>query len=401
MFAARRHMLLVALSGGLLAMLLGGLGPGEVSPVFLGAIHTTVGVEAPIIYAALGGMLNEAGCFKAMADICRHYQGKGHLVPITAALVLLQGIIGYMIGLGVSTTYLIAPILAPVTGASRPVIAALAIVSAVGFSTSPASPETFITARIAQRPVVDHAAAMLPYAVLFYALVTALAIRGIRKHGSLAGQDAGFSGPVDFPAALKQAAPAIVFLTLLIAGAPLNSLFGITFFTPLVTLILVSFLTVLCTRLNAGEACAALIQNSRFILMVLFSVGIFLGFMEIIGMMGSFSALAELAQELPRPLRLSAAMGIGFLAAIPAGAFCTGVLALILPAMASLGMDSVAMGFVAMSIALGSHLCPVQVNVGALKDGFSLPVAEVVRGNIPYILGMLAMITAVAALLHS
>ncbi|MDR2820896.1 MAG: hypothetical protein LBB60_10265 [Desulfovibrio sp.] len=399
MFLARQHMLFVGLSGGLLAMLLGGLGLDRATPVFLEAIRSTVGVEVPIMYAALGGLLSEAGCFRAMANICRHYRSKGHLVPITAALVFLQGLITYMIGLGVSTTYLIAPVLASLTGASRPVIASLAIISAIGFSTSPASPETLITAQIAQRPVVEHATAMLPYTLLFYALAAALAAYGVRCQTSRQSRLAGTANqvPLHFPSALRHSAPAVFFLLLLIAGNPANTLLGTTFFTPLLTLILVPLLTVFCTPFSIRQTCVTLIESSRFVLMVLFSVGIFWGFIDIIGKMGAFSALAELASIVPRSLCLPAAMLIGFLVAIPAGAFCTGVLALTLPTMASLNIDSVPMGFIAMAIALGSHLCPVQVNVGALRDGFSLTVKEIVRGNIPYILSALAIAMAAGA----
>lgn len=401
LFVARQHMLVVALAGGVLAMLLGGLWPDAATPIFLSALRNTVGVEVPIIYGALGGLLSEAGCFRAMADLCRHYQSKGHLVPLSAALVFLQGLITYMIGLGVSTTYLIAPVLAPLTGASRPVLAALAIISAVGFCSSPASPETFITAQTAQRPVLDHALAMLPYTFLFYILATAMAAYGVYRQHSAASRmgQAPSQVPLHFPSTLKRCAPALLFLLLLVFGPPLKRLCGLTFFTPLLTLILVPALTVCCTPFSIRQTCITLVESSRFILMALFSVGIFLGFMDIIGKTGAFAELAELASMVPRALCLPVAMAVGFLVAIPAGAFCTGILALTLPTVASLNIDSVGMGFIALAIALGSHLCPAQVNVAALKDGFGLTIKEVIHAIGPYIFVALLIAMTFAAYL--
>lgn len=400
MLILRQHMLFAALSGGVLALIVGGLPLDKASSLFLTALHNTVGVEVSIIYAAIGGLLAKAGCFNAIVDIARFfYRKRGHIISMVAVLVLLHGIVTYMIGLGANSTYLIAPMLASLIGAQRHVMVALAITSAIGFSTSPSSPETFITAQIAQRNVMEHAAAMLPYTFVFYLLAVLLAAYGIWRHHSLLGHavERARKSPINISASWKMTLPALTFFVLLIVGNPLNKLLGANYFTPMLTLIVVCVLTALCTALNSRQVCKDLLESSRYILVALFGVGIFLGFINIMGEIGTFSAFAALESKVPRELCLPVVMLIGFLAAIPSGAFCTAIVALVLPTLASMGdMSSVSMGFVTMSIALGAHLSPVQVNVHAIKDSFNVSLKELVHGNVPFMFGLLLILMIVA-----
>ena len=83
---------------------------------------------------------------------------------------------------------------------------------------------------------------------------------------------------------------------------------------------------------------------------------------------------------------------MSFLIAIPSGAMCAGVLALILPTLSLLGMPSSAMGFVAIAAGIGTQVSPVQVNLAALSDGFKVEVITIVKNNMKYMLIALGLL---------
>ena len=116
LLALRQHMIVAGAAGGLLAMLIGRLSPATATPIFLGAIHDSVGVEIPIIYSAIGGMLYQAGSFQAGIDLCRRNMNERRHTLVAAILVLLHGCLTYMMGIGVIATYLIAPVLFSIVG---------------------------------------------------------------------------------------------------------------------------------------------------------------------------------------------------------------------------------------------------------------------------------------------
>ena len=111
-----------------------------------------------------------------------------------------------------------------------------------------------------------------------------------------------------------------------------------------------------------------------------------------IGELGTFEQIAALASNVPEAIILPVAMIIAFLIAIPSGAFAAGVLTLILPTLSALGLPSEAMGFVAIATGLGTQISPVQINVAApLAKGFEIDIIDVIKGNLKYILGALAL----------
>ena len=394
----RKHMLVAALAGGIAAMIIGKITPGEATGIFLKGVGNMMGITIPILYAAAAGMVAKAGSFTAIVHLARHYL-KGRLAPLAAFMVLVQGLATYMAGMGAGNTMVIAPLVAAAVGAIPHVVAGMAIIAAVGFTTSPASTETVIAAQMANRDVMEHASAMLPYTALFYVLAALLAGYGVWKHGSplKADKDAGDnSESLAIGAAWKNALPAFTLLIFVVAGGYLNKLVGTSLFTPMVAIIVAGILTAVCTKLNSTQTCDAMIEGSRFILMTLLAVGIFLGFVNMIGEIGTFKALAELADKAPTSLTLPVAMIIAFIVAFPAGAFCAGVLTLVLPTLAQLNMPSEAMGFVAIATALGTQISPVQINVAALSEGFNLPIMKVIRFNLPFILGALVLLIAIA-----
>ncbi len=402
LLALRQHMLVAGAVGGILAMVIGKMSPAAATPIFLDAIHNSVGAEVSIIYSALGGMLYQSGSFQSGIDLARRHMNERHHVPAVMVLILLHGCLTYMIGLGVVSTYLIAPIIFSLVGFVPRVVAALSIVSAVGFCTSPASPETLITSQIAGRNVVEYAASMLPYTFFFYGLAALLAGYGVWKQGIAPKAENEETAAADtttsYFALLVRSLPSIVFLVLLISANPINKQVGANVVTPLTILVLIAVLTILCTKFSTDEMSVSLVENSRFVLMVLFAVGIFLGFLNIISELGAFQQLVSLAGYFPLRICLPVAMLLAFLIAIPAGAFCTAIILLVLPTLAGLGLWPESLGLVAIAAGLGAHVSPVQVNVGAFRDCFHEEQATIIRANVKFMLGALAVLIAVAML---
>lgn len=389
----RKHMLFAGLVGGILAVIIGGLEFQKASQMFVGGITNMLGITVPIIYAAAAAMVSKAGSIESLVELARRSL-KGKISILAGIVVLIQAFATYMAGMGAGNTMVTAPLVAAAVGAVPEVIAAMSIATAVGFTTSPASTETVLTAESAGREIVAHASAMMPYTIVFYILAAGLAIYGVHKKGTLikASSKNEDSNDKSNGVLLKQSIPAIALLIMVVGGSKINSLIGINLFSPATSVIITSILTVLLTPLNIDKTCDALIDGSRFILTTLFSVGIFLSFINMIGELGTFEQLAALASNVPESVVLPVAIIIAFLIAIPSGAFTAGVLTLILPTLSVLGLPSEAMGLVAIATGLGTQVSPVQINVAALAEGFDVDMIDVIKGNVKYILGALALL---------
>lgn len=396
----KQHMLFAGLIGGILAILIGGLDMSQASQMFVGGITNMLSITVPIIYAASAAMVSKAGSIESLVELARRSL-KGKVSILAGIIVLIQGFATYMAGMGAGNTMVTAPLAAAAVGAIPEVIVAMAIVSAVGFTTSPASTETVLAAESAGRDVISHAAAMRPYTIAFYLLAAGLAIYGVYKKGGITKVNAEKEN-VDKSRSngtlLKQSIPAIALLVMVVGGNALNSLIGISLFTPATAVIFTSILTVLLTPLNINETSEALIDGSKFILTTLFAVGIFLSFINMIGELGTFEQIAALASNVPEGIILPVAMIIAFLIAIPSGAFAAGVLTLILPTLSALGLPSEAMGFVAIATGLGTQVSPVQINVAALSKGFEIDIMDVIKANLKYILGALVLLIIIAVI---
>ena len=289
----------------------------------------------------------------------------------------------------------IAPLVAAAVGAVPEVIAGMAIATAVGFTTSPASTETVLAAEAAGRDVVEHASSMMPVTILFFLLGAALAVYGVYKRGTMIvkrekeeeQQDQLTTGQL-----WVRAVPAITLLVLVVFGSKLNNLIGIHLFVPAINVIITAVLTACLTPLKINKTCDALGEGSRYILTTLFSVGFFLAFINIIAKLGTFEELAALVGNAPQAVIVPCAMIMGFLIAIPSGAFCAGVLTLILPTLSLLGMPSEAMGFVAIATGFGTQVSPVQINIAALSEGFKQDIMKTVRSNIKFVVGALILL---------
>lgn len=397
----KKHMLVAGLFGGLAAILIGGMNLSDVSGMFVGGISNMLGITVPILYAASAAMVSQAGSIEALVALFRKSL-KGKIAILAGIIVLIQGFATYMAGMGAGNTMVTAPLVAAAVGAVPEVIAAMAIISAVGFTTSPASTETILAAESAGVDVGIHASNMMPFTIAFYLFAFALAVYGVKKRGALfTGKDQAKEDDLENTSSgqlLKRAFPAIALLLMVVAGSKINGLLGIALFNPATTVILTAVLTVLLTNMNTDETSEALIDGSRFILTTMFSVGIFLSFINMIAALGTFEQIAGIARNAPESIILPVAMIIAFLIAIPSGAFTAGVLTLILPTLSALGLPSEAMGFVAIATGLGTQISPVQINVAALAKGFDSDIMGVIRMNFKYIIGAMVLLTAMAVI---
>ena len=397
---SKKHMLVAGFAGGVLAIIIGGLNFDQISEQFIGGISNMLGITVPIIYAATAVMVSRAGSIQALVELSKRIL-KGKIAILAGIIVLIQGFATYAAGTAAGNTMVTAPLMAIAVGAVPEVIGAMAIISAVGFTTAPSSTETVLAAESVGRDVVAHASAMMPYTIGFYLLAAGLAIYGVYRRGSLTTKQAENLEDKEVQSNMslfKQSIPFLVLLVMVVIGNYLNEIIGIKFFSPATIVIITAILTVICTPLDLDSTSESLVDGSKFILTTLFSVGIFLSFINMIADLGTFEQIASLAKNVPEGILLPVAMLLAFLIAIPSGAFTAGVLALILPTLSTLGLPSEAMGFVAIATGLGTQISPVQINVAALSEGFDMDLLEIVKNNILYIIGMLVIVTIVAVI---
>ena len=405
----RKHMLVAGLFGGFTAVvvsfILQGMGTIDEAINFLvmqGLL--TQGVQqmlstyiAPVIYAAAAVMISKTGAFRALIELLNRGL-KGKIAWIAAGIVLVQAIATYMSGLGAGNTMVIAPLLAVAIGFVPQAVAAMAIATAVAFTTSPSSTETAITSDTAGMVTADFANMMLPFTIVVFLLAAGLAYYGVKKHGSLVTTNEEHKDEFANTATKElwfRVVPIVTFLFVVVVGGLINDLFPSPVFVPFVNVIIVAILVVIFGKTSMDDTSKNFVEGSRFILTTLFGVGVFLGFINFIAHLGTFETLAGYAGDFPSALVVLAAITIGFLLAIPAGAFAAGVLTLILPTLGLLNLAPFAYGLVAIGVGLGTQISPVQINVAALSEGFNKSIMDIVKNNmrfIPVAFGVLALV---------
>ena len=411
----KKHMLVAGIFGGLTAVvvsfILRGMGTIDEAITFVvmqGLL--TDGVEqmlstyiAPVIYASAAVMISKTGAFKALVELLnRLLQGK--IAWIAAAIVIVQAIATYMSGLGAGNTMVIAPLLAAAVGFIPQVVGAMAIATAVAFTTSPASTETALTSDTAGMVTSEFANMMLPFSATVFILAAALAFYGVKKKGDMIqtsdAEKSEFADATDKDLWFR-IIPILTFLFVVVVGGALNDLFPSPVFIPFINVIIVAILCVIFGKTSMDETSKNFVDGSKFILTTLFGVGVFLGFINFIAHLGTFEELAGWAGEAPGGLVVLTAILIGFFIAIPAGAFAAGVLTLIFPTLGLLELTPFAYGLVAIGVGLGTQISPVQINVAALSEGFNLTIIDVVRNNVRFVavaitvLSVIGLITGV------
>ena len=387
----KKHMLFSGLVGGLIAVVIGGFNLGDVNGAVMDGVRTMFSYTAPILFAAAAVMVSKAGSVKAVVQLAEN-AFKGNIAIFAGILVLIQAAATYMAGMGAGNTMVIAPLVALAVGAVPEVIAGMAIVTAVGFTTSPASTETVLAAEAAGIDVVQHASNMLPMTLLFFLLGASIAVYGVWKRGVIISEKNVDRSETIEGNLYVRALPATALLLFVILGSRINGLIGFVVFTPVTTVMIAAILTAMLTPLKINKTAEALVDGSRYILTTLFGVGIFLSFINLIAKLGTFEQLASLVGTVPQGFIVPAAMVMAFLIAIPSGAFAAGVLVLILPTLSLLGLPSQAMGFVAIAVGLGTQISPVQINVAALSEGFGVEILSICRSNLKFILSALLIL---------
>jgi hypothetical protein len=400
----RQHMLIAGAVGGITAMVLGGIGIQAGTGFVLDGINQLMSITVPILYAATAALVARAGATSAIVTLAERRFGK-RISLLAGFMVLVQALATYTAGLGAGNTMVTAPLVFAAVGAIPHVIAGMAIVTAVSFTTSQASTETVVTAEFAGVELAEHASNMLPFTLLFWAVGIGLAIYGVAKHGGMLGNSRKVSNDdaeeLTTGQLWKLASPGIALLVMVVSSGRLNDLVGTTIFTPVTIVVFTVMLTYFLTPLNWNETAEGLVQGSQFIVVTLFSVGVFLGFINILGEIGTFELIASWAELAPEPLLVPVAVIIAFIVAIPAGAFTAGVLTLVLPTLSVLGLSSEALGLVAIAAGLGTQVSPVQINVAALASGFDKDVMQIVRGNIKFVGGALGLVLLLSVGLFS
>ncbi|PKK93539.1 MAG: hypothetical protein CVV61_04130 [Tenericutes bacterium HGW-Tenericutes-6] len=407
----KKHMLVAGLVGGVVAIIVSwilvatGTLEAGIKPADINRLVINVGVTdmlskylAPVIYAAGAVMIARSGSIKAFIEALNRVL-KGKLAYLAAAIVIVQGLATYMAGMGAGNTMVIAPLMAAAVGFVPEVVAAMAIATAVGFTTSPASTETAFTATAAGMEVGDFANMMIPFTIVVYILAAALAFWGVHKRGSALTSGAQAESEYkDMPT--KQlwtmVIPTIAFLLLVILGGKINQLFPVPFFLPFINVLIAAILCVIFCKVSPDKVSENLIDGSRYILTTLFGVGLFLGFINMVGFLGTFSELAALVGNAPSWLVIFVACVFAFLIAIPSGAFAAGVLTLILPTLALIpGLSPLGFGLIAISVGLGTQISPVQINVAALSEGFKVSIFDIVKNNTKFVLVAFSVIALV------
>ncbi|ABM10526.1 putative integral membrane protein (plasmid) [Paenarthrobacter aurescens TC1] len=347
----KQHMLVAAFIGGALAIILGRLDAVVINKLFTEGITKMLGMTVPILYAATASMVTKAGSINSVVNLANHYF-KGRIAILAGFMVLIQGVATLMSGLASSNSIVIAPLVFAAFGAVPEVIAGMTIVSAVAFSTTPVSGHAVVAAQMAKIDIFEYFSLMQPIVALFFVIGIGIAVFGVLKRGTMfkgTGSETSENAAAaeDATDSVNQmwikAVPFIALLIMAVFGSNINKLIHINIFTPAINVIITVILTMVCAKFSPREASDALVDGSRIFLVTLFSVGLFLGFINMIGEIGTFVAIANLVNNVPQVLVVPIAILIGYLLAIPVGALSTAVAALILPTLAAIGLSPLAL----------------------------------------------------------
>lgn len=378
-------MLVAGLVGGVLAMIVGGISLSQANGLFLAAIPSMLGMTVPIVNSAVATAVFKSGGYTSALTLVRRGI-KGQTWIMAAFIVVLQAAATYMSGIGGGSAMVIAPLAFAALGAIPELIAGMSIATAVCFTTSPASLESGVVSQLSGVAVGDYVSQMRLFTLLFVVIAVGIAVFGaIRRKAIFTGEESAEYQNMTNLQLLKNTVPAIFLLFAVIVGPLINNAIGIPVLGPLAYTVITVALITLCTKFNVNESCAALVDGSTYILTRLFSVGIFLGFINVIGETGAFTSIVNVAQMAPSFLIVPAMILAGFLIGFPAGAYVGSVLALILPIAVSLGFSPVAIGLVTVGVGFGSQISYVNITMQALASGFQKSISDIVKGNVKWV----------------
>lgn len=392
----RHHMLIAGLAGGVVAMIIGGVGLEDATSIVSAAIPGMVSIITPAIYSTTALVVAKAGGFEALMRLSRKIVGDKEYI-IAALIVLIQSLATYAAGLGAGNTMVTGPLAFAILGAHPAVIAGMSLGTAASFMTSPSGADAAAISEISGIPIADYSSAMLVPTIIIWILAMLIAIIGVYRSGSLlAGKEEIVKEELSMKRLLVLSIPPIYFLIVVVAGKQLNGLFnGYNVFSPIFNMISTLFLTALIARIKIDDIAKDLVDNSAFILTKLFSIGIFLGFINILAEIGTFAYIAGFIELAPSFVVVPVAILITFLVAIPAGGYSVGVSALIMPLLVASNLSVMQLGLAAIAVGLGTQISPAQINVASLSSSFQVDMEDIIKINIPYILGALALLCVV------
>lgn len=390
------NMIVAGLAGALLAAVVAWLGhmmdPSihtigipAMNKFMLDAIPGMLSNTVPILNSAVATAVFISGGYAAALALAKRGVG-GRIEFLAVFIVLLQGLATYMSGIGGGTAMVVAPLAFAAIGVIPEVVAAMSLVSAIGFSTSAASLESSIVIKYAKITLDNHVSMTRPIFFAFLVLGLILAYYGAKKRGVITTGNANSEiENLTTKELWMHTIPAIFLLLAVIAGPFINKKMGWPVAGPLVYSMITVLLIALCTKFKLNQAFNALVDGAQYITKMLFAVGIFVGFINIIGEVGTFKTIANVASAAPAVVAVPVAILAGFAIGVPAGAYVGSVLALILPVCVALGFTPIQLALVLMGVALGSQMSFVNITMQALSAGFKIPILDVVKGNSKWI----------------
>lgn len=398
----RAHILVAGLVGGILAIIIGGLSLGEATTLFTDGVVRLLNIASVILFASTAMVLARAGSISSTLTLVNGLL-RGKVQLVAGAMVLVQALAVYGAGHGAANTLVTAPLVFAAVGFNPLAVVGMSLVSGASWATSPASAESAVIAEAMGMSVPDYASFMLPFTAVIWIVGAIVAFIGVSravKNGTLqpgvppkgdeANPEEVESGKpqtlLGDPTAAdwKRALPFFVLLAMVIIGPFINRAIGTPIFTnftiPLIALALAGVLL----KITPNKLAIEFVKGSQVILVYLFTVGVFLGFINMMAAIGTFDVLASLPGGLPTQLVGIGALVIAFLIAIPSASYTAAIDAIILPVMIAAGVPVAFFGFVGIAVAQGAMMSPAQVNVSATAHGFSTTIMKVVRNNAPW-----------------
>lgn len=387
-----KHMLIAGMIGALCAMVIGGVGLEAASGIVMKTIPGMTSMITPVIYSTTALVVGKAGGFDALMKISKKLIGDKQYI-IAAIIVFIQSIATYAAGLGAGNTMVTGPLAFAILGANPYVIAGMAIGTGASFMTSPSGADAATISQVAGISITDFTDPMFPYAVVIWVIAMGIAAYGVWKHGSLSNSESVDTDDKDL---FKKAIPPVYFLIVVVASKYLNQIVGYNVFSPVFNMISTLALTALIARQSVDSISEDLVQNSSFLLTKLFSIGIFLGFINILAEIGTFTYIAGFIKVVPQFISVPAAVLITFLISVPAGGYSVGVSALIMPILVESQLSILQLGLAAFAIGLGTQISPAQINVASLSQCFKKDMPSIIKMNMPFILVMIVLLCVVA-----
>ncbi len=413
----RMHVLVAGFFGALFAIAAGQFAPSMFTEAFFGGLGGIMGITSVMIFAATALTLADAGSIRALLGLVRK-ASRGRLELIAGGIVLIQGMATYAAGLGAANVLVTAPLAYAALGRIRGIIAAIGIISSVSWATSPASAEAAFISSQMGISASQYSAMMRPYTFAIWAIAVGVALVAawrakkadaiepgkvgemLEKGGDMFGgsddgedapveaADSGEGGMDDLGTQLRKATPFLFLLAAIVVGPYINDTVGYQAFNPVTIAAFTLGLLVIFVRDAAQDIGETFVESAIPILRYLFMVGVFLGFISIIREFGTFEAIASSVGIFPLALVGVGAMIFGFLVAVPAGAYTVALLTIIIPILEGMGVPTEVYGFIAIVVAQGAMISPVQISVVASAHGFEMDIMDIVRNNLPYMVAM-------------